>query len=876
MAAPHQVTLLSIEGMTCERCVAKVRDVLEDVDPAATAVVDLASASARITGAVDSEVYIEAVNATGYTAACAEGFTVGIDGMHCQACAARVSSALGTLEEVSSATVDLDAGRATAHGAPSPAELHRAVSEAGYTATSITAGLPELGTPSDAPTAAAMEPAPELTPTRGQRLAIEGMTCASCVRAVETALRNVPGVRSAVVNYADSSATVDAPAVDNQTLIDAVRRAGYDAATAVARAEVAAPGLGLLRVATPLGLASMLMGGIHLGLLPGPDAGVFWLSIAAATAAAMAYSGGHFFRAAAAALRRRSATMDTLIVLGTGTAWLYSTLVALAPDLFPAGARHFYFEAALFVIGFVSLGRALETRARGSTRNAISALLERQPETALRIVGADEAPVSVSELEPDDLIRIRPGEHIPIDATVTHGASSVDESMLTGESDPVPKSPGDPVVGGTLNLAGALVARVTATGEATVLARIVRRVDDAQNSKPRIGRLADDVAAVFVPVVLAIAVTTLCIWWWLGPEPRLTFMLVTATSVLIIACPCALGLATPLSIMLGTGRAARDGILIANGDALQAAGQLTTIVLDKTGTLTRGEPEVVTFVADDEARALTVALSLERLSEHPIARAIETHAHDRSTSHLPIAAFEAAAGGGVQGDLEGTHVAVGRSHWLQGLGVDTSNAPADCSVFVAEAGKLIAGFELRDAMRDTTPDAVATLRRHGLGVLMLTGDTEANARWVADTLGIDYIAGADPEAKLAHIRTLQAAGERVGMVGDGINDALALSTADVGFAMGGGTAVALESADVALLRDDLASVAGAISVSRWTMRNVKQNLTAAFAYNVLLIPVAAGLLYPFAGILIHPGLAGAAMALSSVTVVANALRLNRA
>ena len=877
MAISNHATLLAIEGMTCEHCVARVSDALQAVDPSATAPrVDLDSASALVEGSEDARALVEAVREAGYEARPVGGYQVGIAGMHCSACATRVSTALALCDRVDDVRVEVDAGRANVDGSPHPEDVRRAVLDAGYSVTAIAAGtsVPASTQHPDEPQSAVATPSASVA---GQRLTIEGMTCASCVRSVETALGDVPGVVSVTVNYADSSATVEGPDVSAAALVDAVQQAGYGAS---AGEDASAPGshsmgADLRMAAVPLVLGVLLMGGMHANLLPDVGQSVFWIGVALATAGAMAFSGGHFFRAAAAAVKRGSATMDTLIVLGTGTAWLYSTAVVVAPSLFPEAARHFYFEAALFVIGFVSLGRALENRARGKTRDAIGKLLERQPEIALRVDGDEETRVPVAELAPGDVIRIRPGESVPIDATVVEGASSVDESMLTGESDPVAKAAGDTIVGGTLNHAGTLLARVTATGEATVLARIVRRINDAQNSKPRIGRLADDVAAVFVPVVLLVAVLTLIAWWWFGPEPKLNYMLITATSVLIIACPCALGLATPLSIMLGTGRAARAGILIANGEALQAAGRLTTIVLDKTGTLTRGEPEVVKFAANDEARALSLALSLEQLSEHPLARAIQKFAAEHRAPVLPIDGFEATPGGGVRGSLGGTEVALGRLGWLREIGVDTSSPPDNCSVFLAEGGVLKAGFETQDAIRETTPDALVALRQNGLKILMLSGDTEDNARRVAETLGIDHVASADPESKLATVRALQAKGERVGMVGDGINDSLALSSADVGFAMGGGTAVALESADVALLRDELAGVGDAIVASRKTMRNVKQNLAAAFAYNVLLIPVAAGLLYPFGGVLIHPALAGAAMALSSITVVANALRLER-
>lgn len=884
MGTAAKQTLLCVEGMTCSHCASTVATALQSVDPTLVPRVDLETASATLPAEVDPAPWIAAVDAAGYVANPASGYTVAIEGMHCNACAERVSNALSQCEGITAINVDLALNAANVAGVPDPQNLRSAIAQAGYTALTVTSSIAgtEAYTPAirtnPLPAAATPEPPPS-PPVPGHRFAILGMTCASCVRSVESALALVEGVDAVSVNYADQSATVNAPGVGPETLIAAVKRAGYGAQLASTSAhppEGETKAATALKVATPLAFAALLMAGMQTGIAPAPDAAA-WLGVVLATAVVMAYSGGHFFRAAWAALRRRAATMDTLIVLGTGTAWVYSTAVVIVPEVFPVAARHLYFEAALFVIGFVSLGRALETSARGKTRDAIARLLERQPETAVRVsaTGTTET-VPVAHLSPGDQVRVRPGENIPIDAVVIEGAGSVNESMLTGESEPVHKTRGDELVGGTVNLTGAFLGEVSTTGDATVLARIVRRIGEAQNSKPRIGRLADDIAAVFVPVVLLIAVVTLGAWWLFGPEPKLNYMLVTATSVLIVACPCALGLATPLSIMLGLGRAARNGILIANGEALQAAGRLTTVVLDKTGTLTKGEPEVITFTPlGDPGDALRVALALEQLSEHPVARAIETYAQTRPETPKPgsVEDFEAVPGAGVRGRLGGDEVAAGHLSWLNAEGVDVSDAPDGCTIYVARDKRLIAGFEVRDALRKDARPAIAALRRRGVSILMLTGDAQANATRVADLLDIDYVAEANPDGKLETIRRLQARGERVGMVGDGINDALALSIADVGFAMGGGTGVALESADVALLRDNLTCVGDAIRISRRTMRNVKQNLTAAFAYNVLLIPVAAGVLYPIAGVLIHPGLAGAAMALSSITVVANAMRL---
>ncbi len=635
-----------------------------------------------------------------------------------------------------------------------------------------------------------------------------------------------------------------------------------------------------------------LMLGMWFDLFPVHAQKVFWGGMSLAVLAVMYYSGRQFFSAAINALAHGLTTMDTLIALGTSTAWLYSTLIILVPDLVPLQSRHLFFEAALLIIGFVGLGKALESNAKGKTSLAISQLLNLQPATALRIDSdADgtqsEIEVPVALLEVGNTIRLLPGQAIPVDGTVLQGESSIDESMLTGESLPVEKTAGARVVAGTINQHGTLLITASEVGDKTVLAGIVNLIRQAQNSKPEIGRITDKIAGVFVPIVIVISIITALVWLNLGPEPRIAYAVSTAMAVLIIACPCALGLAIPMSIMVGIGRGASEGLLIRNSDALQAASNLTTVVMDKTGTLTQGKPAITGFEVSERYRegkygVLRIAYSLEKLSEHPLARGIVAYC-DSEGAEVPeakVSNFTISAGGGVEGEIDGDAVAVGNAKYMARHNMtlpediaDAGSVPAT-RIYVGLGDSVIGVFHLRDEIKADSKASIEQLREIGLKVVMLTGDSQDVAREISDQLGlVDFVAEVSPEQKLEYIRGLQASGERVGMVGDGINDSLALSTADVGFAMGAGTDIAIESADVALLSNSVAGVAKAILLSRHCLRNIYQNLAGAFGYNLLLIPVAAGVFFPWFGWLINPAFAGVAMAASSITVVTNANRL---
>ena len=721
------------------------------------------------------------------------------------------------------------------------------------------------------------------------------MSCAGCVAAVEETLQKVPGVTEASVNFAEHSAKVSG-AVDAESLVNAVEAAGYEAAELKGTDEEAqekeAAELAYYRellkkslVAAAVGAPLFLMG--LAGAMPGL-AGMgrlFWLVVAGLSLFVLIYSGGRFFTGAWKSFKNHNANMDTLIALGTGTAWGYSLLITLFPSIVPPQAQHVYFEAAAIIIALINFGSALEMRARGKTSEAIKRLIGLQAKTARVIRNGEEQDVPIEQVGLNETLRVRPGEKIAVDGVIIEGHSSVDESMLTGEPIPVEKQMGDDVVAGTMNKSGTFLFRATRIGKDTALARIIEMVRQAQNSKPAIGRLVDKIAAVFVPVVLLIAVITFMAWFNFGPEPKSAYVLVTTMTVLIIACPCALGLATPISIMVGVGKAAEYGILIRNGEALQRAGQLTTVVLDKTGTVTEGRPAVTELIAvdGDEQRLLHIAASLEAGSEHPLAEAIVTGAKQRNLELEPVKNFNAIAGHGVQGELAGQQVLLGNKKLMadQQIDIEPHADQAQClaaegqtPMYVAVDGRCLGIVSVSDPIKQDSKAAIERLHQAGLKVVMLTGDNRATAEAVAAQVGVDEVmAEVLPEDKSNKVAQLQQRGEVVGMVGDGINDAPALARADVGFAIGSGTDVAIESADVTLMRGSLHGVADAIEVSKATLKNIKQNLFGAFIYNSLGIPVAAGVLFPLTGMLLNPMIAGAAMAMSSVTVVTNANRL---
>ena len=625
-----------------------------------------------------------------------------------------------------------------------------------------------------------------------------------------------------------------------------------------------------------------------------PTGWLNWLLFALATPVVL-WGGWPFFVRGWASIRTRHLNMFTLIALGVGAAYVYSVVATMAPDLFPQSVRMMgqvpvYFEPAAVIVVLVLLGQVLELRARSRTGAAIRSLLGLAPTTARRIDrDGVERDVLLEHVQVGDRLRVRPGERVPVDGVVTDGATTVDESMVTGEPIPVEKSANAAVTGGTVNGTGSFVMEARRVGSDTLLAQIVRMVSEAQRSRAPIQRLADTVSAWFVPGVIAVAALAFVVWWQYGPEPRLAHALVNAVAVLIIACPCALGLATPMSIMVGTGRGAEAGVLIRNAEALELLEQVTTVVVDKTGTLTEGTPKLVTVEPQagfDAATLLRLAASLEHVSEHPLASAIVAGAGQRDVALADVREFQSITGKGVVGVVDGRRVAIGNRTLLESLGIEPGPLPARADslrrdgqtvVFVTVDGQAVGLVGVADPIKPSTPDAIQALHREGIKVVMLTGDNRTTAEAVARAVGIDHVeADVLPEQKVAVVKRLQQQGERVAMAGDGVNDAPALAAADVGIAMGTGTDVAMESAGVTLVKGDLRGIVRARRLSRATMSNIRQNLFFAFVYNMLGVPVAAGLLYPFFGLLLSPMIASAAMTFSSVSVIGNALRLRRA
>ncbi|TPG47313.1 copper-translocating P-type ATPase [Roseomonas nepalensis] len=786
--------------------------------------------------------------------------------MSCASCAGRVERALAAVPGVEGVSVNLATHRATVEGAAlDRAALREAVARAGYAS-------PEAVTELD----------------------VEGMSCASCTGRVERTLAAVPGVDGVSVNLATHRATVrHAPgAVGRDALEAAVAGAGYrpvpePAPDAAAAEEAPPPGAGeeaglrrdalrAIALAAPLFLVEM--GGHLLPALHHAVDGTAWRWLGLALATAVMFGPGwRFHRTGWPALFRGGPEMNSLVALGTLAAWAYSVVVTLAPGLVPEGQRHVYFEASAVIVALVLLGRWLEARSRGRASSAIRRLLDLRPATARVERGGAEEEVPASALRVGDVMRLRPGERVPTDAVVLEGESHVDESMVTGESVPVRRGPGDAVVGGTVNGRGALRLRATAVGAGTVLARITRLVEEAQGGKLPVQALADRVTRVFVPAVILVAALTFLGWLAAGAGPA--GALVPAVAVLIIACPCAMGLATPVAVMVGTGRAAALGVLFRRGAALQALREVSVVAMDKTGTLTEGRPVLTDLVPApgfERDALLRLVAAAEASSEHPLAGALREAAKGME---LPRAAkVEAVPGMGLRAEVEGRRVEVGADRFMASLGLDVAPFAAAASrlaeagrspVFAAVDGRLAGVLAMADPLRATTPAALAALRGMGLRLAMVTGDNRRTAEAVARPLGLDAVeAEVRPEGKVEAVRRLRGAG-RIAFVGDGVNDAPALAAADVGIAIGTGTEVAIESAEVVLMSGDPRGIATAVSLSRATMANIRGNLFWAFAYNVVLIPVAvAGLLSPV--------LAAAAMGLSSVFVVGNALRLRRA
>ena len=730
-------------------------------------------------------------------------------------------------------------------------------------------------------------------------LIIEGAGCASCVGKIEAALKQVQGVSTAEMNFAQRTVSVTGQA-SNTELIQAIEQAGYNAKISDAASEDEALNekeaadeiyykrlmremILALALGAPLMVYGLFIGEMTISTLTEQ---LVWFVVGVLTLGIMYFSGKHFYIGAWKSFKNHSANMDTLIALGTGTAWFYSMLVVSVPDMVPEMARHVYFEAAAMIIGLINLGLALELKARGRTSEAIKRLIGLQAKTARVIRDARELDIAIEQVLINDIVRVRPGEKVPVDGEVVEGRTAIDESMLTGEPMPVEKSEGDGIVAGTINKTGSILFKATRVGKDTALAHIIHMVKRAQNSKPPIGRMADIISAYFVPTIMIIAVVSAMAWLNFGPDPAIAFAMVAATTVLIIACPCALGLATPMSVMVGVGKAAEAGVLIRNGEALQTASKITAMVLDKTGTITLGAPKVTdVLTADDydEQTLLQLAATLESASEHPLAMAIVESAKDKGIKIGMLENFNAIAGHGVEADVDGKALLFGNEKLMRERRIEIGDFVVKAQALAADAktpmyfavNNSFAGIiAVADPIKEDSIAAIKRLQHNGIRVIMLTGDNRDTAKAVANKVGItEFFAEVLPEEKSTKVQELQLQGEIVGMTGDGINDAPALAIAHVGFAIGTGTDVAIESADITLMRGSLHGLADAIAVSRATLKNIKQNLFGAFIYNAAGVPFAAGVLYPFFDLLLSPVIAGAAMAFSSLTVVTNANRL---
>lgn len=728
---------------------------------------------------------------------------------------------------------------------------------------------------------------------------IKGMHCASCVRVTERALKKTPGVKDAVVNLATAKATVtyDKDGFTPEQMADSIAKTGYtleleekndEAIQAEKKKE-----LNILRnkVVVSLGLGLLILWGSFPGLMNTAPAFLhnFWVQLILSTPVQF-WAGLEFYKATIPALKHRTANMDTLVALGTTVAYFYSAFVTFFPhivmnlglDAMP------YFDVAVIVIGLILLGRYFESKAKAGTSQAIKKLIGLQAKTARVVRGGKEIDLPIDQVVIGDVIRVRPGEKIPVDGEILEGESSIDESMLTGESIPVDKAKGDKVVGATMNKSGTFTYKATKVGSDTMLAQIIKLVEEAQGSKAPIQRLADVVSSYFVPIVIMLAFLTFGVWYIFGPQPAFLFAMLNTVAVLIIACPCAMGLATPTAIMVGTGKGAEHGILIKDAESLEIANKIKIIVFDKTGTLTKGKPEVTDIVPlnkIEKDELLKLAASIEKGSEHSLAEAIVKYADEQNVKTDSVSKFQAIAGHGVEGVIGGKKVYFGNRRLMDREKVDYENITEQISKLETEGktvmmisvdNKLAGLVAVADTIKDTAKEGVAALKKKGIEVVMITGDNQRTANAIAKKLGIERVlAEVLPDQKEAEVRKLQAEGKKVAMVGDGINDAPALAAADIGIAMGTGTDVAIEAADITLINKDLRSVASAIELSKKTMRTIKMNLFWAFGYNVILIPVAMGVLYPFFGILLNPIFASVAMATSSISVVSNSLLLRR-
>ncbi|MFV5490769.1 heavy metal translocating P-type ATPase [Acinetobacter sp. ASP199] len=873
-------TTVQIEGMTCASCVARVEKALKKIEGVISAQVNLSTEKASISAdrVIPYAEIIQKVERTGFNVA-QQKFELDIEGMSCASCAARIEKALKKIPEVLEANVNLSTEKAyiTAVSSLQQQVLVKAIQKAGF---DVKADKLELN--------------------------IGGMTCASCVARVEKALNKVEGVTVASVNLATEMAQVSGSNLIAADLIQAVKKAGYEAQLKTAKVNFAEQqnfqqkkaeetaslyrdlciALALALPVFILEMGSHLIPSFHHFIAHNIGTQNSWYIQFVLTTLVLLFPGRRFYQHGIPALLRLAPDMNSLVTVGTAAAYLFSIVATFFPFLLPQATVHVYFEAAAVIIALILLGRYLEARAKGKTSQAIQYLIGLQPKTARVLQGGQWLDLPISEVQQGMIIEIRPGEKVAVDGVVTSGHSYVDEAMVTGEPVPVAKNIDDRVVGGTINQNGTLQIRATAVGEDSVLAQIIKMVEQAQGAKLPIQAAVDKVTLWFVPAVMGLALLTFVVWFLLAPEPQLTYALVNAVAVLIIACPCAMGLATPTSIMVGTGRAAEMGVLFRKGEALQLLQQTKVVAVDKTGTLTEGKPVMTDFQVLEgfnERQVLQLIASVEAKSEHPIAYAIVQAAKEQQIELIEVSEFDSITGAGIKAHVDHQDIQIGAERLMQQLGLNTENFSETASrlgqegktpLYAAINGQLAAIIAVADPIKDTTFKAIEELHRQGLKVAMITGDNPHTANAVAQQLKIDHvIAEVLPHEKVDAVKMLQKQHGIVTFVGDGINDAPALAQADVGMAIGTGTDVAIEAADVVLMSGNMQHVATGIGISQATIKNIRQNLFWAFVYNIALIPIAAGILYPFFGILLSPMFAAGAMALSSVFVVSNALRL---
>ncbi|EGQ8017441.1 copper-translocating P-type ATPase [Vibrio alginolyticus] len=888
--------VIPLSGLNCMGCARKVENALHvnhDVE-----ILNLSPTQVEVKTESSLKELVSSIESLGYQAG--NHYELNLSGLSCGGCVKKLSSLLESNQDVISfeaSTTHLEIRTLL-----SEQQVIDLIATLGYTANLDSVEVENESSPETEQVEQQSNIKDTQVPPASIQLQmlIQGMTCASCVSSVEKALTNVEGVEKAQVNLAEQSALVFASQDSDDLLnaiVESVKQAGYqaeilqDAATQQEKqAQQQRQQQKRFKLDAIAGLvvgAPLMIWGVAGGnmMIRNTNDQLAWGVIGIVCLLLLATAGKHFFSNAWLAATHKRATMDTLVALGTGAAWFYSMLVVIFPGWFPLASRHVYFEASAMIIGLISLGHYIEAKAKANTTRSLQALINLQPQQATVITEQGDQQITVEQITLGMKLRIKPGEKVPVDGVVIQGESYIDESMLTGEPVPVLKAQEAQVSAGTLNTDGGLVIEATGIGANTMLARIIRMVRTAQSSKPAIAKLADQISSVFVPVVVGIAILAALVWFAVGPEPKASYMLVVTTTVLIIACPCALGLATPLSVTVGVGKAAELGILIKDADALQLASKVDTVVFDKTGTLTQGKPSVqkVFTHATSQEDLLALAYAAERQSEHPLAKAVCDYAKRHDAKDVSLDKFENVRGRGIWATYQDKPLLIGSLQFMQAENVETSALkPAidECAknawtpVAVALNGELIGLIAIADPIKSDAKQALSALKSQGIKTVMLTGDNQHVANAIGQELGIDeVIAQVMPDEKAQHIEQLQSQGHVVAMVGDGINDAPALALSNLGIAMGSGSDVAIESSQMTILNTSPMAVVHAIELSRATLKNMKQNLFGAFVYNSLGIPVAAGVLYPAFGFLLSPVVAGAAMALSSITVVSNANRL---